>query len=310
MEEIENEYLTAFLEEIRFINGLSKNTVRAYRGDLRLFFAYLEMEGKTVEQATRQTIQNFIFWQMSERKAPASIDRYIEALRAFFNFLADSKIIPHCIIDQKFRMKRAEKLPRILHIKEIESILNILAVYRDRMNDDGLTDLQKERSYRYLAAFELMYCCGLRVGEVCALRLGAIDLERKTIRVFGKGQKERMVPFGQTAADHIGLYLHFREKIGRPATPDGYLFVSARGRMVSSTFEIVLQRIANQAGIGRRVTPHIFRHSFATHLLEGGADLRVVQELLGHANINTTQIYTHVDISRLKKMHEMFHPRG
>lgn len=302
-----------FLEEMSCLAGLSENTLRAYRGDLMLWLKYLEMAGLNICTVTRQTVQDFVFWQMSEKKAPASIARYLEALRSFYRFLIDAGVLRDNPTGPMPRMKLPKKLPRVLHLKEIEAIFDVLAIYRCRIREGQATDRQKERSYRYLAAFDLMYCCGLRVAEVCALPIRCIDLDGKIVRVFGKGRKERIQPLGSGAADHVRLYLDFRQRIGRawPPTPDSPLFVNASGNAMSAgSFELVIKEVARAAGIGRRVTPHLLRHSFATHLLEGGADLISVQQLLGHASLTTTQIYTHVDISRLKKAHAEFHPRG
>lgn len=304
-----HQYVTDFLESLAFLNSGSPNTVRAYKGDLKMFFEYLELEGRTLEQVTRETVSNFIFWQMSLKKAPNSIGRYIETLRSFYNYLTDEELTKENPMTYVDKIKRPERLPRILHLKEIEMILMPLMIYRDPAKD-ALPALKKERAYRYLAAFELMYGSGLRVSEVCNLRESHANLNSGWATVMGKGRKERMVPIGGPAITHIKLYLEFR-KIARPTLSGEYLFLSPMGgRVDPSTFLTVLQTLARSVGINKRVTPHLLRHSFATHLLEGGADLRVIQELLGHSDISTTQIYTHVEISRLIKMHTKYHPRA
>lgn len=301
-------HVSDFLEKLRFLQGLSPNTIRAYKGDLRMFFEYLDMESRTLEDVKRETITNFILWQMSLKKAPNSIGRYIESVRSFYAFMVEEDLVKYNPMDHIDKIKRPERLPRILHLKEIELILNKLMIYKDPTQDD-LSPLRKERAYRYLAAFELMYSSGLRVSEVCNLKKSELDLETGWARVIGKGNKERLVPVGRPAMEHIKLYYHFRE-IARPTLQGDYVFLSPHGgRVNASTFFVVLQTIARSVGIKKKVTPHLFRHSFATHLLEGGADIRIIQELLGHSDVSTTQIYTHLEIGHLIKAHKDYFPR-
>jgi len=304
----DRELIADFLDEIRALRGLSLNTVRAYRGDLLLYLLFVEEWAlREVRTADRETVQNFICWQLTEKKSPASIARYIEAVKMFYRWLSDNGVILSNPVDGYQRFKKPEKLPRLLNLREIEAILNVLSVYR-RLSE-SLSPRQQERCYRYLAAFDLMYSCGLRVSEICDLERDNVDHVAGLLRVMGKGRKERLVPIGKAAREHIALYLDHHGKLF--ASAGKYLFTSYRGkRMAPATFQAVLKLVARRAGINKRVTPHMFRHSFATHLLEGGAELHVIQELLGHSNISTTQIYTHVEISRLKKMHHQFHPRG
>lgn len=274
-----------------------------------MFFEYLDMEGRTLEQVTRETITNFVFWQISLKKAPNSVGRYIETLRSFYAFMIEEELVKDNPLVYFGKIKRPDRLPKILHLKEIEMILAPLMIYRDPTKDN-LPPLRKERAYRYLGAFELMYGSGLRVSEVSNLRQADLNLDSGWAKVFGKGRKERLVPVSRPAVEHIKLY-HTLRKLAHPRLTGDFVFLSPLGGRVNpSTFLTVLQTLARSVGITKHVTPHLFRHSFATHMLEGGADLRVIQELLGHSDIGTTQIYTHVEISRLIQMHKKFHPRA
>ena len=291
--------LEPFVDYLRSEQGLSENTIISYRYDISKYIDFLSEEGKTgVTDVEEQGIEDFLFSMRDEDAAPTTIARAVSSLKAFYRYLlADGRVSrdPTADIDSPKFLRR---LPQVLSPREVAAILEA-------------PDLSKPLGIRDRAILEVLYATGARVSEALGLRIGDIDLKESMVRVLGKGAKERVVPVGDVAKRFVGLYL---EKV-RPhlwaATRSERLFLSARGSGMSrSALWNLVKRYTARAGVEKRVTPHTFRHSFATHLLEGGADLVVVQELLGHSDISTTQIYTHVDREYLREIHRTCHPRG
>ena len=268
-----------FLSYLEIECGLSRNTILAYGRDLRSF------EGPL----TRPAIQDFMARQMTGRKRRASsIARASAALRSFLKFLGREDLAQFVLAPKKPRL-----LPHPLDAGQVQDLLE--------------TDTNDRLSSRDRALLELLYACGLRVSELSTLKLTDLNLDAGYLRCFGKGAKERVVPMGRKAVDAVRDYLAG----DRGDTDCEYVFVSSKGgRLVRESIWRILQKHALHADVRGRVFPHALRHSFATHLVEGGADLRYVQEMLGHSKISTTQVYTQVDRKRLLAVHRKFHPRG
>jgi integrase/recombinase XerD len=292
------ELITSFLDYLSVERGLSRNTIAAYKDDLGQFAAFIQKRKTASAGAvTRNEISDFMF-SLKERGISAnSISRRLSCLRMFFRFLSRERIIksdPTSLIDSP---KLWKKIPDTLSSNEIEALLD-------------QPSLRKPQGIRDRAILEILYATGMRVSEAATLRSDNVNLDVGFIRCIGKGNKERIIPLGRKAAEAIKRYLAAARAAFLAGRECEFLFVSRLGRRLSrqSLWKIIKQ-YAKQAKIKKPIKPHILRHSFATHLLEHGADLRSVQEMLGHANIATTQIYTHVNKDRLKSVHKQFHPR-
>ncbi len=284
----------------------SDYTVRNYLHDLlggkkpgaeNGFFQFLRQKKiMTLEDVDRQIIRDYNAWLMENDIAKSSIARRQSAIRSFFNFLVREGLLPHNPMEEVTSPKRERRLPSLLSAAEMTKLLET----PDPATPVGLRDR---------ALLELLYASGLRVSELVSLNLGQLNLDSKETRVIGKGSKERMVLMGEPAARALTVYL----KEGRPyllgEKRSNAIFVSRQGeRLIERRVQKILERYARIAGIERRVHPHMLRHTFATHMLDGGADLRVVQELLGHADLSSTQIYTHVSKSQARKVYLSAHP--
>ena len=279
--------------------GLSANTLAAYRRDLDRFTAFLEARG--IESPERITEDHLIHFQLHEKDrglAGTSIARALSALRVFLGYLASEGHTPGDASAFVETPRTWRRLPASLSVAEVERLVN-----------EPKADTPIELRDR--AILETLYSLGTRAQEVVDLRLESVNLEYAFVRCFGKGAKERMLPLGGRCREAIEAYLsRARPGLARGRTSP-YLFVSRTGRKL--TREMVwkiVRKYARRAGVEKHVSPHVLRHSFATHMLENGADLRTVQELLGHESVSTTQIYTHVDRARLKAIHQRFHPRA
>ena len=297
---IKEQQVSRFLLFLELERSLSPNTIQSYTFDLQKFsdFLYgLNVEGFEIVEESH--IEKYLAQLKKEHKA-TSVARMLSALRQFYEFLIDTgnyniKLNPLEFFDSP---KLGRKLPDVLTVEEIDSILN-----QPEVNTPlGLRDK---------TILEAMYACGLRVSEVLSLKTSNILFNDEVVRVIGKGSKERIVPVASSTLEWIKLYLEkSRITLAKPYSED-HLFLNWRGRKLSRmAIWDIINKYSKMAKVNKQIHPHIFRHSFATHLLEGGADLRSIQEMLGHADISTTQIYTHVDISYLKQVHKEFHPRG
>ena len=279
--------------------GLAANTVDAYAADLRSFIEHMERHRvETIDQADTALILRYMIALRSNGLDPRSRARHLVTLRGFFEYLAATGVIqtnPAKLVDLP---KSSLKLPDVLSIQQVDRLLAI----PERTTPTGLRDA---------AMLELIYAAGLRVSELVGLELPAVNLEAGFVRVLGKGSKERIVPIGRKAIDSLNAYLAEGRPVLLKSAQSRYLFTARAGKpMTRQGFWKLLRRYALAAGIQQKVSPHSLRHSFASHLLEGGADLRVVQMMLGHVDIATTQIYTHVAKKRLVEIHRKFHPRG
>jgi len=285
-----------FLDVLWMERGLSENTMQAYRGDLYDFTGWLAQRGKQLDRTGTGDVLAYL--GVLDAKSVRTTARRLSSLRRLFQYLARENLIQQDPTVNVESPHLGRTLPKSLTEKEVEQLLAAPAVDR-------------EAGIRDRTMLEVLYATGLRVSELVGLRLDQVNLRQGVVRISGKGGKERLVPLGEEAVSWLENYLHnARSKFFRQA-PDATLFPSNRGRPMSrQTFWYAIKRYAVLAGINKPLSPHVLRHAFATHLLNHGADLRVVQMLLGHSNISTTQIYTHVARERLKNIHAQHHPRG
>lgn len=291
--------LEPFTDFLSLEAGHSPNTVQSYRRDLGRLARYAELRGVSGPAAITPTfLRDFIYSLKDLGLSGATIRRQISAVRTYFAFLAGEGLVVRDPSDRLDTPQKWRTLPEVLTVAEIEAMV-------------AAPSLDQAMAWRDRALVELGYGAGLRVSELCGLTLHDLLLSDGLVRVFGKGDKERLVPVGRKVIGTLGVYLHgLRAELDRGETA-GRVLLNARGRPLSRVGAWgIVKATARAAGIDRRVTPHTLRHSFATHLLEGGADLRAVQEMLGHADLSTTQIYTHVDRDYLRSVHRQFHPRG
>ena len=292
-------HLEVFDNLLSLEKGSSANTRDAYRRDMERLIEYAAMKGIADPTAlTPKLLREYVYYLKDIGLAPASIRRSISATRTYFKFLLGEGLLPKDPSEKLETPKAWRTLPEVLTVAEVEKLL-------------GSPQIDEPLAFRDRALFELAYGAGLRVSEWITLQVRDLALEEGLVRVFGKGSKERLVPLGRRAIGSVATYLaELRPRLDK-GKGAGILFLNARGEPLSrmGAWKILKQHV-DRSGISKHVTPHTLRHSFATHLLEGGADLRAVQEMLGHASIATTQIYTHVDRDYLRKVHKQFHPRG
>jgi integrase/recombinase XerD len=290
-------WLPIFLDFLAVEKGLAKNSLSAYRADLRHFGHWLNEQKMDLQAVERIHIVRYFQSLRSSGISSRSVARALAAIRGMFRFLVSERHLSRDPTENLENPKIWTNLPKSLQPGEIEALLRA----PDRNSAAGLRDT---------AMLELLYATGLRVSELIHVKLEDLVMDAGFLRTIGKGSKERIVPFGDTARAAIVAYLEQgRSQLTRE--PDPYLFLSNRGRpMTRQSFWMKIVKYARDAGIATHISPHVLRHSFATHLLENGADLRSVQMMLGHADISTTQIYTHVSRARLQKMYEQYHPRA
>jgi len=288
-----------FLNYLLLERGLAENTLVSYRLDLSDFSAFCKKERlEPLSQAARQAIILYLLKLKREGRAAATISRRLAALRTFYRFLLNEGLLPQDPTNNLESPRVGERLPQVLSIAEVESLLN-----QPRVTDPaGLRDK---------AMLELLYATGIRVSELISLDLDQVNLKHGFIRCLGKGSKERIIPLGSVATFYVSEYLtRARAKLTRGKLTSA-LFVNRRGhRLTRQGFWKIIKKYAFAARINKEIHPHTLRHSFATHMLENGADLRSVQELLGHADISTTQIYTHLTRARLREIYDQAHPRA
>ena len=279
--------------------GLSKNTIESYSRDISRYVEYLKQKGvKQILDADTPLILTYLISLRDGGLKARSTARHLVTLRGFYRYLVQEKIIKHDPARLLDLPKSGLKLPDVLSVSEIKLLLST-------------PDTQTPLGLRNAAMIELLYAAGLRVSELVNLKLLSINTEAGFVRVIGKGSKERIVPIGNYAKNIIDHYVKTARSLLLKGGVSHYMFVARAGKpMTRQGFWKLLKQYALQAGIAKKITPHSFRHSFASHLLEGGADLRAVQVMLGHTDISTTQIYTHVAREHLKQMHEKYHPRG
>jgi integrase/recombinase XerD len=291
--------LEEFRDYLSLESGRSSNTVEAYIRDLRRLADFATSRSvREPGRITRPLLRDLVYLLKDLGLSAATIRRQVSAVRTYFGFLLGEGLIQNDPSDRMETPRRGRVLPETLSVRDIEALLSAPTV-------------EETLAWRDRALLELGYGAGLRVSELCGLGLTDLLLTENLVRVFGKGAKERLVPIGRSVIGAVSVYLHtVRPELDRGKS-GGRLLLNARGEPLSRVGAWgVVRRAAQRAGIRKRVTPHTLRHSFATHLLEGGADLRAVQEMLGHADLSTTQIYTHVDREYLRSVHKQFHPRA
>ncbi len=298
MPAIDHPLIDRFLESLWLEKGLSAHTRAAYRSDLALFNGWLQARDVQLADAGRELILDHLAWRLNEGYKARSTARLLSGLRGFYRFLLREQLISRDPTLQVDLPQLGRPLPKSLSEADVEALL-------------AAPELDDPIGLRDRAMLEVLYACGLRVCELIGLTLEQVNLRQGVLRVFGKGSKERLVPLGEEAIAWIERY----SKEARPFLLDGkpsdVLFPSLRGeQMTRQTFWYRIKHQAKVAGISKSLSPHTLRHAFATHLLNHGADLRVVQMLLGHSDLSTTQIYTHIARARLQELHAQHHPRG
>lgn len=291
-----------FKNYLKLERSLSNNSIDAYLLDIRKLTSFISENYSTslsIENINVSIIESFIKYLFKSESSTYSQARIVSGLKSFFNYLLLEEKIdinPMELIDAP---KLVRKLPETLSIQEIEIIIDAI-------------DLDSKEGMRNKAILETLYSCGLRVSELVNLKVQNLFLDIGFIKVLGKGMKERLVPIGTKAAECISLYINeYRKSINISEGFEGYLFINRRGKnLTRNMIFIIIKDLVKKAGLNKNISPHTFRHSFATHLIEGGADLRAVQEMLGHESITTTEIYTHLNKNYLKEVVNKFHPRS
>ncbi|POA58588.1 MULTISPECIES: site-specific tyrosine recombinase XerD [unclassified Pseudomonas] len=298
MPAIDHPLIDRFLDALWLEKGLSDNTRGAYRSDLALFNGWLQEQGGELPGAGRESILDHLAWRVEQAYKPRSTARFLSGLRGFYRYLLREKLIEVDPTLQVDMPQLGRPLPKSLSEADVEALL-------------AAPDLGEAIGQRDRAMLEVLYACGLRVTELVSLTLEQVNLRQGVLRVMGKGSKERLVPMGEEAIAWVERYLRDARAELLGGRPSDVLFPSLRGeQMTRQTFWHRIKHQAKVAGIGKALSPHTLRHAFATHLLNHGADLRVVQMLLGHSDLSTTQIYTHVARARLQDLHAKHHPRG
>jgi integrase/recombinase XerD len=290
-------YLPIFLDYLTVEKGLARNSLSSYAIDLRHFGHHLLDRGIELEQVERIHIVKYFQALRNAGIAPRSVARALAALRGLFRFLVAERHIKHDPTENLENPKLWSTLPKTLLPSDVIALL-------------GAPELESPEGIRDKAMLELLYATGLRVSELINVRVDDLVMDAGFLRTMGKGSKERIVPFGDSARNAIAFYIErARGSLDRFADP--HLFLTRRGRpMTRQAFWLNIVKHSRAAGIATHISPHMLRHSFATHLLENGADLRSVQMMLGHSDISTTQIYTHISRARLQKLYELYHPRA
>lgn len=295
------DYLALFQEYLTVELGLAKNTQLAYMRDLRLLMKSLQLKAdEELLQVSRQQLIAYLVRLKQEGRAASTVARKLASIKAFYRFLTAERYIRRNPAEVLEAASRGLHLPKVLSVQEVERLLD----------EPNLGTLD---GYRDKTMLELLYATGMRVSELVNVPVKNVDMKMQYVVVMGKGSKERMLPLGRTALHYLEHYLSVVRPQLLHGKPDAAaeLFVTGwGGPMTRERFYEIIVAYGKSAGISKRVTPHMLRHSFATHLLNNGTDLRIVQELLGHADISTTQIYTHLDVERLREVYDKTHPRA
>jgi integrase/recombinase XerD len=293
-------FLKEYLNVLRLEKNLSENTVSSYRNDITCLINFLDsFKIDDPSEVDHKLLGDFFVSLQEVGLSRTSAARYYSSIKGFFNYLFSNKYIEANPVEKVSPPKLSRSLPSVLTVEEVDAILSKPVV-------------EAKLGLRDKGVLEVLYACGLRVSELIGLRISDLFWDEEIIRVLGKGSKERLVPIGSSAVKWTKKYLiKSRPLLAKKTKSENIVFLNSRGTKLSrmGIWKLV-DRYVKEAGIKKEVHPHTFRHSFATHLLEGGADLRAVQEMLGHADISTTQIYTHIDRDYIKQVHKQFHPRG
>jgi integrase/recombinase XerC/integrase/recombinase XerD len=293
---------TLYLQYLTSVRNLTPATVKAYRGDIGAFLRWLEIEGLTEDAADLETVRSYIGHLSRQHAATSSINRVLSALKGYFRFKIRQGVAETSPLDGVRGLKKSGSLPEFLFEEEMDRILSV--------EGNDFTSLRDR------AIFEVLYSTGSRVGELVQMNVSDIDMKRGRVIVHGKGRKDRMVFLGSRAIAALHDYLAIRRERVRTASaeqllPETALFLNHHcGRLSQRGVSGIIERRVLETGLLKNTSPHTFRHSFATHVLDHGADIRVVQELLGHASLSTTQVYTHLGLGRLKEIYARAHPHG
>jgi integrase/recombinase XerD len=294
------EFLQEYLTVLKLERNLSENTLSSYKNDINSFINFLEDKSiNDFSDVDSKILVGFFKVLKDSGLTSTSAARYHSSVKGFFSYLHQNKYLKSNPVDKINPPKLSRKLPAVLNVNEIDKILDS-------------PDISDKFGLRDKAILEVLYACGLRVSELLNLKISDLYLSEEVLRVFGKGGKERLVPIGRSAVKWTQEYLRKgRPLLEKKLKSQNIVFLNTRGTKLSRMgIWKIIDHYSKQAGIEKEVHPHTFRHSFATHLIEGGADLRAVQEMLGHSDISTTQIYTHIDRDYIKQVHKDFHPRG
>lgn len=298
---VDRRILRRYVQYLRLERSYSPNTLDAYTKDLQKLLNYYSDEGIDFRQVTLDDLDHFAATMTDLGVQPRSVARILSGVRSFYRFLVLEREIETDPTELLESPKIGKHLPDVLSVEEIDAI-------------EQQIDLNREEGQRDLAIIETLYSCGLRVSELCGLLLSNYYPDDGFVRIHGKGNKERLVPIGARAVEEITLWLRDRDSIAKRIKPghEDYLFLSLRrgSKLSRITLFVMIKDLVQRAGITKTISPHTFRHSFATHLLEGGANLRAIQAMLGHESISTTEIYTHIDRSRLRQEILDHHPRN
>ncbi|HUN27246.1 MAG TPA: site-specific tyrosine recombinase XerD [Steroidobacteraceae bacterium] len=290
--------VSRFLDAVWMERGLSSNTLAAYRADLTALSRWLTGRGVAMARTTRADLQDFIAWRVQAGARPRSTARQLSSFRRFFRYLVRENVIREDPTADIAMPKIGRSLPKSLTEEEVESLL-------------GAPQVSDPLGNRDRTMLEVLYATGLRVSELVNLRHTQVNLNQGVIRILGKGSRERLIPLGEEAMRWIREFSGGSRSEILLERQSEYVFPTRRGdRMTRQAFWHIIKRYARKAGVDKELSPHTLRHAFATHLLNHGADLRVVQMLLGHSDLSTTQIYTHVARERMKELHSQHHPRG
>lgn len=291
-------FLSNYLKILKIERNFSQNTINAYQSDLDKYLIFLKKNDITsFNDISQNNVSDYLRFLNSEGFAPSTISRFFSSIKTFHRFLSAEKLIDNNPTLALSTPKIHKKLPDVLSVQEIDKIIDCI----------------DEKSFfgtRNRAIIEILYSCGLRVSEVCNIKIGDLFLDDDLLRVMGKGSKERLVPIGGNAKDYLKSYLHNYRYNFVVKIKNNEIFLSKNGKKLTrARINQVLKDCSNLANIPKNISPHTLRHSFATHLLEGGADLRYVQLLLGHSDISTTEIYTHLDKVTIREIYNDHHPR-
>ena len=292
-------FILDFKRYLEFERNLSNNSVQAYINDVRKLQVYSEEHNLLTEQLTSQHIQDFLVWINGFGISPFTQARLLSGIKVFFNFMQIEYNVAHNPAELIESPRLPRNLPDTLSIHEIDALIQAI-------------DLSTPEGMRNKAMLEVLYGCGLRVSELIHLKLSNLFLEIDFIKVEGKGSKERLMPIGQQAIKYLNVYIH-EVRVQQPIKSghEDFVFLNRRGSPLSRVMVfLIIKDLATKIGLQKKISPHTFRHSFASHLVEGGADLRAVQEMLGHESITTTEIYTHIDNDYLQSVITQFHPRS
>jgi len=292
-----NKYVSEYIDYLKIEKRQSQNTLAAYRRDVSRFAKYLP--NKRLDDAKVSDVRSFlVFLRNEEGLAPSSVARCLSSLKSFYEYLSVENLISENPTETIASPRPWRKLPNVMSVEEVDALI-------------AAPDINTLAGIRDLAMLELIYATGLRVSELVSLKMSAVDLEVGYLRSLGKGSKERVVPIGDVAKTATESYVNNARPLFQKKRRSGDLFLTRRGNaMTRQGFWKILKKYSIKAKIEGAVSPHALRHAFATHLLERGADLRSVQMMLGHSDISTTQIYTHVLKQRMREVHERFHPRA